>query len=1208
MSTSDESVQAPSPDEGGATPLSGTPNYSNAQNFLSHMNTGVDPRTGDFTCSFSLPALEANALQGPTVQLGLAFSAQLADNLGFGIGWALTGLTRYNTNTKVLSLATGEQFVASYDQGEFQFKDCKLITFRMRRDTQQSGTFWVTHKNGVIEKLSTLGGVTQTAVPLEIRSPEGRAVHLNWQSSALPRLQYMRDEQGEIMTVSYNGAVGAKFTLFSKQQAPAVFDLVFANGLLRSVSLPGTTAKWGLMYETIAGMNYVNRVDLPMGGYETVTYKAAGHRTLQGAPQATVPYAQVHIRVPGANQPSITTRYEFSVKNYLGYQSGLTWSANEDNLYKMTAANGRQYLYTSKATMEMTVDGATTRREVECEFNRLHLQTRETTNQNGHVLEKVTVYHDDPSASFGNQKPYFQLPKETTTKWAIVGSGTERMETVTTDFDDYGNLIRQVDETGLIEEREYYPIEGGDGCPADPLGFKRSLKVLRAIPMANRADGAPVIETRYRYAEVASLVPGDPKYLVIQQEKKVALEDGETDLGTVDTTYITTATDPHFGRVKSETSTLNKKATTTTYTYAVANNLLTISATVKGHDGATRSSIERQSTVNGMTVFEESEEGTTVAFEYAMLGRVVKEIASPDTEFEAVRTSEYTLGTPSFTQHTDVTGTRSRVYLDGLGREVRSELEDVDVAVGTFRETWTRTYDAFGDVVSESATDWVAGVKRPTLTTTYAYDHWGQRRSVQHPDGSKALTLADPIHLIEKVWMEDKAGNKTGSTSTFGNVFGKPDKIQYHDATPTLESEESFTYDGIGRCVSATDRLGFETTYRYDAFDRLVETVLPDGASVTTGYAVHSGAELPVEIGIEHATLGPRMSVGQQTFDGLSRRRTYVVGGRTTTFDYDEGGVRPTSETTPLNQKITYGYEPSLGMQLTSRTDVSPSTYRYDKKHGKLVHTERDGLKRTLEYYKSGQLKQETWKNESDEERVATHVHSLSGRAQSYTNVFGVKQVVTYDAFDRPEKLMHEGIVCELKRDGFGRVESIKAWEGLHSMTTTIGYDDFGREKQRVFAAVAIGGGTLSQTLTMTYNKGQQLSERKLVQDGKDVRVEGFTYDNRGHLVEYTCSGTQLPSDPWGKPINRQVFDIDAFDRIRSITTSFPGGENVTTYDYEEDDPAQLTRISHSHADYPQNMPDLKWDGAGRVISDERGRTLAWNAQNQLVEISGPAV
>ena len=36
--------------------------HSNAFNFLSFVDTGTDPRTGQYTCSLSLPELNANQL------------------------------------------------------------------------------------------------------------------------------------------------------------------------------------------------------------------------------------------------------------------------------------------------------------------------------------------------------------------------------------------------------------------------------------------------------------------------------------------------------------------------------------------------------------------------------------------------------------------------------------------------------------------------------------------------------------------------------------------------------------------------------------------------------------------------------------------------------------------------------------------------------------------------------------------------------------------------------------------------------------------------------------------------------------------------------------------------------------------------------------------------------------------------------------------
>lgn len=904
----------------------------------------------------------------------------------------------------------------------------------------------------------------------------------------------------------------------------------------------------------------------------------------------------------------------YSPRNYLGHLSGLQWRPNEDNLYRMTAATGKDYRYDCTATMRMTIGDVEVKRTVTSEFNRLHLLVSEVTTQDKCVLEKITHYHDDPGKPFKDQVPYFQLPRETITRWYRSEEGSpERVETVTTDYDDFGNLVKQVDETGLIEERTYYKVEGEDGCPRDPLQMVRSLKQLTAIPMAGRADGAATVVTHYRYESMPSKVDGDPGYLVLVNEKKVAMvAGGEVDLGTTRTEYVDDVDSDAHGRVQRETSTLNGHESTVDYTYTVeeAASTLRIDTVYTGHDGFTRAATETQSVLNGLTLHEE-ESGSAIAYTFDVLGRVTSQTAAPGTPpFEATRRFAYVLATskgdPVTITTTEVTGGRAVVHLDGLGREVRGEVEDVDVAPDTFREVWTKTYNAFGELVAQTHTDWVDGVKRATLTTQYLYDAWGQQCATLHPDGTRDVVEADPVALTETTWVEDADGNPSARTKAHGTVFGKPDKIEYLDAAGTLKGTESFVYDGIGRCVESTDRRGYKTFYSFDAFDRVVSSTLTDGAVVDTRYAAHSADELPVEIGIAHASLGGRLPLGTQTFDGLSRRRTYAVGGRTVTFDYDPGVLQPKSMTTPLDEVVTYTYEPKLGMQLTLMKSENDSIFEYNPKNAQLTHTERDGLTRTLEYYASGLLRVERWKNETGQERSATHRHSLLGASQSYTNVFGVEQVITHDALDRPWKLAHGSLTAELTYDSFGRVHRIDTREGLQSMVTDIVFDDFGRETSRTFTAVA-GGKSVVQVLGMRYDHSGRLERRKLQQGEEVLRQEEFTYDERGRLVNYLCSGSQPPQDPWGKPINRQQFRFDAFDRILSITTRFPGGSNVTRYDYEETDPAQLTRIVHSHRDYPSDLQDLAWDGAGRMVRDERGRTLKWNSQNQLVEVAAPA-
>jgi len=48
---------------------------SNTANFFDAMQTGVDPRTGQFFMNFSLLSAQAHQLLGPALDLGLRFSS-----------------------------------------------------------------------------------------------------------------------------------------------------------------------------------------------------------------------------------------------------------------------------------------------------------------------------------------------------------------------------------------------------------------------------------------------------------------------------------------------------------------------------------------------------------------------------------------------------------------------------------------------------------------------------------------------------------------------------------------------------------------------------------------------------------------------------------------------------------------------------------------------------------------------------------------------------------------------------------------------------------------------------------------------------------------------------------------------------------------------------------------------------------------------------
>ncbi|MCY1407767.1 YD repeat (two copies) [compost metagenome] len=63
-------------------------------------------------------------------------------------------------------------------------------------------------------------------------------------------------------------------------------------------------------------------------------------------------------------------------------------------------------------------------------------------------------------------------------------------------------------------------------------------------------------------------------------------------------------------------------------------------------------------------------------------------------------------------------------------------------------------------------------------------------------------------------------------------MFGKPDREERIDSEGAVTITATFTYDGLGRCLTQTNEAGFETSFRYDLYGRLIETILPDGTSI----------------------------------------------------------------------------------------------------------------------------------------------------------------------------------------------------------------------------------------------------------------------------------------------------------------------------------------------------------------------------------------
>lgn len=1186
--------------------------HSNAFNFLSFILNQVDPRTGQYTCAISLPELKANNLCGPIVPLQLNFNPLNSADSGFGKGWNLQ-LSQYDPNSRILSLYTGETFKATPGPDGMEIPEKKLDSFHFHDLSNQR--YKIEHKSGLVEILQV--GQGQFAMPVEMRSPQGNSVTLEYTAFGTDPLlsKVLNADRTELLTLERSGNT-LELKLHPGSAYEALFVLNIIGGETKSIILPtDDQASWRFEYIPLSGLTLLKEVYTPTGGHETVSYSGTPH-SFPGLNDRTLPRVHSHTRDPGFEQPPIETHYEYdrTGHNFLGYGSGVTWSNDGlDNLYQDGVIRDYQY-----ETREILWDAVsekpvrTTRRV----FNRFHLLVLEevlqkTSQPNGDDTLQVTEseYYVNPADDFKDQPAYCQLPKRVTQTWRNASATLPRhSEVVTTTYDDFGNLLVQVNANGVTETSAWYDASGEDGCPADPQGFVRNIKSKTITPAASGYGAAPTLETRYRYVEYPGLA-NDGRWLALSEE---SLFEGEQILQHSAFTYIDAPGNAfEHGRKLQDAVTLNGLTTTTGYVYDKARNARTGETvlhtvnTLRGFDGEEKVITLEHSLLNGEPLLNQDDNDVAIATEYDLLGRVIKETVAPRTPYEASRTYTYTLtnavGQQASQSMLDVKGVETISWLDGHNRVLKETRRDADALGGnpqTFREIYLATYNHLDQMTTETVIDWERA-KDVKLTSLFNYDDWGEQRSVIRPDGVEEHEVTDPIGRTATQWLEGM-----GKTITVNNLFDKPDNVTRVDLDEQVISEHVYHYDGLGRTAEEYDAAGNWTRYEYDGFDRMTKTLLPDSTEVERTYAPHSREDLPVKICVNGVVLG------EQVFDGLDRMVVSITGGRESVYTFDPGQRQPKSVKRPSGLETGYVYRPELGEDPEQRIAVeSTAVYSYDAQNARLLRTDEQdpqGITHSLvrEYFSTGEVKNERREQTGETPWIMHYEYSRQARLISYTDVLEQTQTYEYDGQARLISTTLGTTRSTFAYDDWSQLKDIETVDGSQKLKIHLDYDDFGREVSRQFD---LGGGVI-QTLTQVYDEVDRLTQRTLMQGSETLRDETYDYDARGRLIEYKCTGSQAPEDPYGKVIKGQLFGFDAQDNLDFVETTFDGGRNSSYYEYgNPDDPCQLTAIANTfQPDYPARL-EFSYDADGNLLQDEAGRVLDYDSLGRLVSVSALA-
>ncbi|MBA1205201.1 RHS repeat protein [Pseudomonas capeferrum] len=992
-----------------------------------------------------------------------------------------------------------------------------------------------------------------------------------------------------------------------------------------------------------------------------------------------MPRVTQHLNHPGHGQPSIDTRYTYSADghNFLGGNVALEWKDDGlDNLFRKALD------YDYGTTETLWVDGKPVRSIVRS-FNKFHLITTEAIchgsqlgNDDKEVIgdnirQVTTAYNLLADRTFAEQPNYCQLPHGVETQWWLKSNATRnRKETVSSTYDDHGNLKSRTLANGIEETYSWYDKAEAD-YPGDEQGFVRHLKEKTEKPANGHSGSALARTTRYSYQRLPVLAASAAQ---TQQDFWLALN-SETlasgrDLKTVSHRYLQAADETVqpdkplvHGRLQAQVTAFpnpeaDKRGAPKTldtriehaYTFEALDwqetaqadhardrsymlklrglRVLQDKQTLTGFDGAAKETRVQHSLATGEMVLSRDDTDVEILTLFDPLRRVTHEIVSPGKPEEAERRYEYQLCASESDQATqariDVKNVKTVAYFDGAYRTVEEQRDDADKewSEGGFRSTYKATYDAWGNVASETEIDWLKDHELH-LVSHVRYDAWGEQLCVIGPDGVGEFAEIDPIGdgstgPITREWrqqvLDDKGqelenGTKTGVTESQLNLFDNPVRARRlikrapaDEQETEIKSQTITDYDGFGRRVKEVSGLVEDSqqqeAFTYDPFDRLLNHQLREGEVVVRTYAAHSEKDLPVTIKVGDALLG------EQGFDGLDRMVLSKTGGREQTYGYLTGQLKPCTVKTPKGE-IQYTYQPHLSEEPVRRIlGGQEAAYTLDSKSARLEScSEEGGQAFSRTYFSTGEVKTET-RGEYD----MAYAYSFRGRLESYVDVLNQTQSYVYDNSGRLAKTSLGALVSEFEYDALSRTLSFKTVEiddnasPVNSLKTTLGYDELEREISRTFTF----GDSPEQVLTQEYDDFDRMTKRTLKEGNTTLREETYKYDTRGRLTTYGCEGDQCPVDPYGKHITGQVFRFDALDNITQVLTRFPGGTNMAVYHFENPDPVQLSRITNNGgAPYPAEIK-LEYDANGNLTRDDAGRALEYDALNRLRTVTDP--
>lgn len=455
-------------------------------------------------------------------------------------------------------------------------------------------------------------------------------------------------------------------------------------------------------------------------------------------------------------------------------------------------------------------------------------------------------------------------------------------------------------------------------------------------------------------------------------------------------------------------------------------------------------------------------------------------------------------------------------------------------------------------------------------TTTYKYDNIGNLLSTTVNAGTDmALTTTTTYDRYGNVACSVDSGYGVVSVKQF-NDYDETGRYLLRSYTEPESAETEYAYDEMGNLVSETETTNpsspLTTTYTYDGWGRVIETLSPDGISSKT------------EMGW-----------------GDSDARKYYIkkisdGQPPVTTWYDKGGYETYSET--VGPQAPLGICISKTTEYTNKGQVEKvesqsgkltvwQSFEYDER-GRVVTEKSSTGKRTSYTYGNRTV------TKDEDGREHTTLTDEWGNVIKTIDPMGNEVVYTYSSNGKPRS------ITSVSSSWLPFFPSINASQGvpsgitsLHS-TVYLEYDAAGNRTKLVDPDAG--------TMTYAYAAdGTLLSQT----DGKGVKTT-YTFDSLGRVIASNIGGKVITSE-YGTSGNdnlrlkRQSMDGNiieyGYDSLGRVTQQVRtvGSHGVYAFDYTYNKYGQLSKtvypggleVKHS---YDKNGYKIKTTADGKVV------------------------